>query len=77
MEKNQLIKNQGIIYRILAIDADDVLLIDCIKKAMPKWFKLEEVDGYEDCTEEELQSITETALVEEQITYNKFRKLIS
>lgn len=76
MEKNQLIKNQGIIYRILAIDADDVLLIDCMKKAMPKWFKLDEVEGYEVCTEEELLSVTETALVEEQDMAPKSRQTV-
>lgn len=76
MEKNQLIKNQGIIYRILAIDVDDVLLIDCMKKAMPKWFKLDEVEGYEVCTEEELLSVTETALVEEQDMAPKSRQTV-
>ncbi len=35
MEKNRLIKNHGIIYRFFAVDADDVLLINCIKKVMP------------------------------------------
>lgn len=76
MEKNQLIKYQGKIYRILAIDADDVLLIDCIKKAMPKWFKLDEVEGYEVCTEEELLSVTETALTEEQDMAPKSRQTV-
>lgn len=76
MEKNQLIKNQGIIYRILAIDADDVLLIDCMKKAMPKWFKLDEVEGYEVCTEEELLSVTETALTEEKDMAPKARQTV-
>ena len=34
MEKNQLIKCQGIIYRVLAVEEDSILLIDCIKKSM-------------------------------------------
>lgn len=76
MEKNQLIKYQGKIYRILAIDADDVLLIDCTKRAMPKWFKLDEVEGYEVCTEEELLSVTETALVEEKDMAPKSRQTV-
>ena len=37
MEKNQLIKWDGIIYRILAVEEENVLLIDCIKTTMPKW----------------------------------------
>lgn len=76
MDKNQLIKSKETIYRVLAIDTDDVLLIDCIKRAMPKWFKLNEVGGYEICSEEELLSATETALVEEQDMAPKARQTV-
>ncbi len=76
MEKNQLIKNHGIIYRVLAVEADGVLLIDCIKKVMPQWFKLDEVGGYEACTEDKLLSATETALIEEQDMSSKARKTV-
>jgi len=76
MEKNQLIKNHGIIYRVLAVDADDVLLLDCIKKVMPQWFKLDEVGGFENCSEEELLSSTETVLAEEQDMSPKARQTV-
>lgn len=35
VEKNQLIKNDETIYRVLVVEDDCVLLIDCIKKQMP------------------------------------------
>lgn len=54
MEKNQLIKWDGIIYRILAVEEENVLLIDCIKKTMPKWYGLDEISEYEVCPEGEL-----------------------
>lgn len=76
MEKNQLIKHRGTIYRILALDNEEVLLIDCIKKVMPKWYKLDAVDGYEACTEEELLAATETALAEEQDLTVKSRQTV-
>ncbi len=76
MEKNQLVKAQGTIYRVLAVDADDVLLLDCIKKVMPKWYKLDEAGGYEACTEDELLSATETVLVEEQDMSPKTRQTV-
>lgn len=76
MNKNQLIKSKETIYRVLAIDTDDVLLIDCIKREMPKWYKLDEVSGYEICSEEELQSATETVLVEEQDLPPKARQTV-
>ena len=62
MEKNQLIKWDGIIYRILAVEEGNVLLIDCIKKTMPKWYKVDEIRGYEACSEGELREETEMVL---------------
>ena len=43
MEKNQLIKWNGVIYRVLAVEEDSILLIDCIKKTMPRWYGLAEI----------------------------------
>lgn len=76
MEKNQLIKHHGNIYRILSLEEGEILLIDCIRKTMPKWYKLEAVDGYEVCTEEELLAATDTALAEEQDMPPKSRQTV-
>lgn len=40
MKKNDLIKSYNNIFRILAIDADRVLAVDCIKKTMPKFYPI-------------------------------------
>ena len=66
MEKNQLIKWNGIIYRILAVEEDNVLLINCIKKTMPRWYGLDEISGYEACSEGELREETGVEMEEEQ-----------
>ncbi len=58
MEKNQLIKVYGTIYRVLAVDGEDILLIDCMKRTMPKWHEAGWADGYEGCSEEELSEAT-------------------
>lgn len=76
MEKNQLIKNQEIIYRVLAVDSDEVLLIDCIKKTMPKWFRIEDADEFEECTEEELLESTDMLLLEEEDMPPKTRQTV-
>lgn len=76
LEKNQLIKRDGTIYRILALEEGEILLIDCINKTMPKWYRLEDVGGYEICTEDELLSATETVLVEEQDMLPKARQTV-
>lgn len=76
MEKNRLIKNDGTIYRVLAVEEEDVLLIDCIKKTMPKWGRSGEIAGYEVCTEEELLEATEADFVEEEDLPAKARKIV-
>ena len=38
MKKNDLIKTENGIFRILSIEADRVLAIDCIRKTMPKFY---------------------------------------
>lgn len=74
MEKNQLLKDNGCIYRVLAIEEDSVLMIDCLKKTMPNWYDIDEVRGYEDCTEKELLEVTGTVLLEEENLSSKARK---
>lgn len=66
MEKNQLIKWDGVIYRVLAVEEQNVLLIDCIHKTMPKWYGLDEISGHEICPEEELGEETEMVLEKEE-----------
>lgn len=75
MEKNQLFKGNGTIYRLLAIEEDYCLMIDCIKKTMPKWYEKEEVNGYGICTEEELLDATGTVLTEEDNLPPKARRI--
>ena len=62
MEKKQLIKFDNSIYRVLAIHNEEVLLIDCIKRNMPKWWILNEIGIYVDCTEKELLEVANTVL---------------
>lgn len=76
MEKNQLIRCQGTIYRVLLVDEDSILVIDCIKKSMPKWYEVGWTEGYEDCTEEELLESTGMELTDEQDLGQKARRTI-
>lgn len=54
MEKNQLIKFNGTIYRVLDEEGGSVLLIDCMEMKMPKWHRTDGIAGYGTCTEAEL-----------------------
>lgn len=62
MEKKQLIKFDNSIYRVLSIQGEEVLLIDCIKRNMPKWSSFSEIGEFINCTESELLQTTETVL---------------
>lgn len=62
MEKKQLIKFDNSIYRVLSIQNEEVLLIDCIKRNMPKWKNISEIGKYIACDEKELLQTTETVL---------------
>lgn len=62
MNKKGLIKFKGSIYRVIAIQDEEVLLVDCIKQNMPKWWKLEDIGGYDSCCEDDLLISTGMAL---------------
>lgn len=64
MEKKGLIKLSGGIYRVLAIQDEEVLLIDCLKRNMPKWWELADICGCDSCTEDELLTSAGVALEE-------------
>lgn len=76
MEKNQLLKGDETIYRALAIEGNSVLLIDCLKKQMPKWYASDDVSKYEICTEKDLLTATGTVLVDEEELSPKERKIV-
>lgn len=54
MEKKELIRFSGSIYRVLALQGEEVLLIDCMKRNMPKWQGIAGIEGYEECPEADL-----------------------
>lgn len=75
MKKNDLIKIDNSIFRILAVDADRVLAIDCIKKTMPKFYPISYMDNGEpiaqipaDYTHMEDLSPTDRKIAQERYT---------
>lgn len=68
MRKNELLKKDGNIIRILAVDGNEVLYIPCQGKRgpMPKWCRASEFDGYVPCTEDELLEMAGIGIVPEE-----------
>lgn len=54
MKKNSLMRKADSIIRILEISSDKMLIIDCLKKSMPKWVGLSFVESYTEITNAEL-----------------------
>lgn len=58
MQKNDLIRSDNMVLRILSIDGDRVLAIDCLKRNMPKWYRLSDLNC-EALTEQELIELSD------------------
>ena len=67
MQKNELLRKDGSIIRILAAEGDGVLYIPCrgISSPMPGWCRASEFEDYSPCSEDELQEALGMELVPE------------
>ena len=54
-----LLKNENQIFRVLQTQSDKHLVIDCIKKTMPKWVDVAALSDYTECSETELHELTQ------------------
>lgn len=61
MQKNDLIKMSGTIFRVLELQEERAFVIDCVKKSMPDWIRLFLLDNYQECTEAEM--VQETRMI--------------
>ena len=62
MKKHDLLKSDTSIIRILDIQPDKVLIIDCIKRTMPVWVEPSALDSYSVCSIEALNEATDYAV---------------
>lgn len=61
MEKNSLWKSDNTVLRVLDVKKNLVLVIDCIKRAMPRWVEAQELETFEETT---LQDACDTTNIE-------------
>lgn len=61
MQKNDLIKMNGTIFRVLELQEEKAFVIDCVKKSMPDWIRLFLLDNYQECTETDM--VQETGMI--------------
>lgn len=51
MQRNDLLQNDGTIYRVLDVTEERILVIDCIKRTMPQWIDAATMTQYQPATE--------------------------
>lgn len=62
MRKNDLLQNNGTIFRILAVKESKALVIDCFKRNMPYWCNIATIESFAHCTEQDLSEQTDVEL---------------
>ena len=55
MQKNDLLRHENSIFRVLQVQNGMALVIDCVKRTMPKWC---DCTGYIQCSEDDLTATT-------------------
>ena len=78
-----LLKNENQIIRVLKSHGNKALVIDCIKKTMPKWVDGNSLSNFDDCGEDEMFERTdypfgrELTPKEERIAQERFTMISS
>ena len=72
MQRNDLVKSGERILRILAVREDSVCVVDCLRKTVPTWIDLSEIESWQILTEEdfrkEMRAAGELCRTEEELT---------
>ena len=74
----KIMKNKDAIIRVLKEEKDRALIIDCIKRTMPKWVDITLLEGYQECSEKELYERTRVkknrglSPIEEKVARERF-----
>ena len=63
MKKYDLLRSGNSIIRVLEVQGDRVLVIDCIKRTMPVWVELDTLESCSECTIGELSETTGVVIV--------------
>ena len=63
MKKYDLLWSGENIIRVLEVQGDRVLVIDCIKRTMPVWIEVVALESYSECTNDDLSEVTGIVVV--------------
>ncbi len=63
MKKYDLLRSGDAIIRVLEVQGDKVLVIDCIKRTMPVWVEIATLEAYSECTISGLSEVSGVVMV--------------
>jgi putative transposase len=63
MKKYDLLRSGDTIIRVLEVRGDKVLVIDCIKRTMPVWVGMDDLESCSECTSGDLSAATGVVIV--------------
>lgn len=76
MQKNELLKYNESIIRVLKWQQNRSFIIDCRKKNMPTWIPTNDLSKYSKCTEEELLKVTNVTISKMELLDAGSRKFV-
>ena len=76
MQRNDLLRFDNRIIRILEIKDDTVLVVDCLHKSMPKRMQYAELGVFQTCTEQGLFAVTVRGIYEYDSLDQKSRRFV-
>ena len=62
MHKNQLLSSNGVVYRVLDINDNKALVINCAKQTIPTWISSGELESFNEITQNDLLKINNVQL---------------
>lgn len=75
MQKNELLKSEAQIIRVLEIVDEKAFVIDCLKRTMPKWKPISSLISFKTCTLQELLSVSDLTITEYESLDNESRRV--
>lgn len=77
MRSKVLLRKENDFVRVLKINAERLLVIDCVKKTMPKWIEEKCLNGFIECAENELLEFLEVRFESNEQMSEKSRRVMN
>lgn len=77
MKNKTLLRKENEFVRVLKTNDENVLVIDCVKREMPKWVSVESLKDFSSCEESELLEHLNVSFADEREISDRRRKTMN